>query len=156
MTSADVGSTPLSTATSPSTVNLNATSADSSNASMGELLSDISRDFSTLMRQEVELAKAEVKESATRAGRGAGMFAGAGVAGHMVLIFLSIALWWALGNSTGRGWSALIVAAVWLAIAAVLALRGKKEMQNVNGLPRTADTAKKIPNAAKGHEELNR
>ncbi|WP_354176581.1 phage holin family protein, partial [Arthrobacter nitrophenolicus] len=58
------------------------------NASLGELLGDVTRDLSTLMRQEVELAKAELKQSASRAGKGSGMLAGAGVAGHFVLVFL--------------------------------------------------------------------
>ena len=57
------------------------------------------------MRQEVELAKAELRESATRAGKGAGMFGGAGLAGYFVLLFLSIAVWWGLGDHLGRGWS---------------------------------------------------
>jgi len=69
--------------------------------SIGELLADVSEDITTLMRQEVELAKAEIKQSATRAGKGAGMFAGAGIAGHMVLLFVSIAVWWGIGDHTG-------------------------------------------------------
>ena len=60
-------------------------------ASIGELLSDISSDLSTLMRQEVALAKAELTQSAKQAGKGGGMLAGAGIAGHFVLLFLSIA-----------------------------------------------------------------
>ena len=124
-----------------------------SRQSLGDLFGDISTDLSTLLRQEMELAKAEAKQSATRAGRGAGMFAGAGVAGHMVLLFLSISLWWGIGDKTGHGWSALIVAAVWAVIAAVLALRGRTEMQAIKGMPKTAATVKKIPNAVTGHEE---
>ena len=77
------------------------------------LLGDVSKDLSDLVRQEIALAKAEATQSATRVGKGAGLLGGAGVAGHFVLLFLSIALWWGLGNSIGRGWSALIVAAVW-------------------------------------------
>jgi hypothetical protein len=122
-------------------------------ASIGELLSDISSDLSTLMRQEVALAKAELSQSAKQAGKGAGMLAGAGVAGHMVLLFISIALWWSIGNATGRGWSALIVAAIWAIIGAILASMGRKEMKNVTGVPRTADTVKKIPSAVAGNEE---
>jgi len=124
--------------------------------SLGELVGEITSDLSTLMRQEVELAKAELTQSAKRAGKGAGMFAGAGVAGHFVLLFLSIALWWALGNAIGHGWSALIVAVLWGIVAAVLALRGKKEFAQIQGMDRTADTVKKIPNAIKGNEEENR
>ena len=121
--------------------------------SVGDLLAAVSTDLSTLMRQEVALAKAEVTQSAKQAGKGAGMFAGAGVAGHMVLLFVSIALWWGIGDKTGRGWSALIVAVIWAIIAAILAARGRKEMKNVTGVPRTTDTVKKIPSAVAGNEE---
>jgi len=124
--------------------------------SLGELVGEISNDLSTLMRQELELAKAEAKQSATRAGKGAGMFGGAGVAGHFVLLFLSIALWWGLGMAIGHAWSALIVAVIWGIIAAVLAVMGRKEFAAMRGLDRTAETVKKIPNAVKGHEEMNR
>lgn len=121
--------------------------------SVGDLLAAVSTDLSTLMRQEVALAKAEVSQSAKQAGKGAGMFAGAGVAGHFVLLFLSIALWWAIGNAIGRSWSALIVAVLWAVVAAILAARGRKEMKNVTGVPRTTDTVKKIPSAVAGNEE---
>ena len=124
--------------------------------SLGDLLADISRDVSTLMRQEVALARAELAQSAKNAGVGAGMVAGAGVAGHMVLLFLSIALWWGLGSAMGHGWAAVVVALVWAVIGAVLALRGRTELRRFPGLSQTTDTAKKIPNALAGHEEKNR
>jgi len=54
--------------------------------SVGVLLADVTRDISDLMRQELELAKAEARQSATRAGAGAGMLGGAAVAGHFVLV----------------------------------------------------------------------
>jgi hypothetical protein len=120
--------------------------------SVGELLADVSQDITTLMRQEVELAKAEIKQSATQAGKGAGMFAGAGVGAHMVLLFLSIAAWWAIGDKTGHGWSALILAGIWLVIAALLALVGRSEFKTMGGIPQTTDTVKKIPDAVKGNE----
>lgn len=124
--------------------------------SIGDLFSDVSKDLSLLMRQEVELAKAEAKQSVARAGRGAGMLAGAGYAGHLMVLFLSVAAWWAIGNGTGRGWSALIVALVWAIIAAVLAVMGRSQLKAVQGLPRTAGTVKKIPDAVKGNEEALR
>jgi len=127
----------------------------SSGRSIGETLAEISRDITTLMRQEVALAKAEAKQSVTRVGKGAGMLAGAGISGHMVLLFLSIAAWWGLGDSMGHGWSALVVALIWLIIAAVLALAGRKSIQSAEGLPQTADTVKKIPSAVKGNEETS-
>lgn len=122
-------------------------------SSVGEIFADISRDFSLLIRQEMELAKAELRQSATKAGKGAGMLGAAGVAGHFVLLFLSIALWWGLGNEIGRGWSALVVAVLWAVVAAVLAAIGRKEMKQVKGVPQTTATAKEIPNALKGNED---
>jgi hypothetical protein len=119
--------------------------AKAETSSLGELLGDVTRDMSTLMRQEVELAKVELKQSATRAGKGGGMLAGAGVAGHFVLIFLSVALWWALGGLMGLGWSAVVVAILWGIIAAILASKGRKELKAIKGLPRTAETLQEIP-----------
>jgi hypothetical protein len=123
-----------------------------SRPSIGELLSDVSQDVTLLMRQEVELAKAEIKQSATRAGKGAGMLGAAGVSAHFAVLFVSIAGWWALGDSIGRGWAGLVVALIWAVIAAVLAITGRKEMKTVSGLPKTAETVKKIPDAVKGNE----
>ncbi len=114
-------------------------------SSLGDLLGEVTRDMSTLMRQEVELAKVELKESATRAGKGTGMLAGAGVAGHFVLLFLSLALWWALGNLMGLGWAGVVVAVIWAIVAAVLASMGRKELNAVKGMPRTAETLQEIP-----------
>ena len=122
-------------------------------SNVGELFADISRDLSTLIRQETELAKAELRQSATQAGKGAGMLGGAGVAGHFVLIFLSVALWWGLGNATGRAWSALVVAAIWALVAAVLAAPGRRELKQVQGIPQTTETAREIPDALKGNED---
>ncbi|MCB5274962.1 hypothetical protein BJG92_02500 [Arthrobacter sp. SO5] len=119
--------------------------AKAESSSLGDLLGDVTRDMSTLMRQEVELAKVELKQSATRAGKGSGMLAGAGVAGHFVLLFVSLALWWALGNVMGLGWSAVVVAVVWGIIAAVLASMGRKELKAIKGLPQTAETLQEIP-----------
>ncbi|MEN3345364.1 MAG: hypothetical protein V7635_1940 [Arthrobacter sp.] len=113
--------------------------------SLGDLLGEVTRDLSALMRQEVELAKAEAKQSATKAGRGGGMLAGAGVAGHFVLLFLSIALWHALGELVGLGWSAVVVAVLWGITAAVLVAKGRKELQAIKGMPQTAETLQEIP-----------
>ena len=112
-----------------------------------------SRFYAENKRVSNALAKAELSQSAKQAGKGAGMFAGAGIAAHMVLLFISIALWWSIGNATGRGWSALIVAAIWAVIAAILAATGRKEIKSVPGVPQTADTVKKIPSAVAGNEE---
>ena len=122
------------------------------NASLGELLGDVTRDLSTLMRQEVELAKAEAKQSATKAGKGAGMLGGAGVAGHFVLLFLSLALMFALGALMPLGWAAVIVAVIWGIIAAVLASMGRKELKQIKGMPQTGETLSEIPPTLKPGE----
>ena len=123
-----------------------------SRPSVGELFSEVAEDLSTLLHQEVELAKAELRQSATRAGKGAGLLAGAGFGGYMVLLFASIAAWWGIGDAIGHGWSALIVAAIWLIVAAVLGLMGRREISAVPGVPQTAQTVKKIPDAVRGNE----
>lgn len=134
--------------------------AEGDNRDLGTLMGDISRDVSTLMRQEVALAKAEVAQSAKRAGTSVGMFGGAGVAAHFVLLFLSVALWWAIahllnGEKPMFGWSAVIVAVLWAIIAGVLAAMGKSNLDKVEGAPRTAESVGKIPNALKGEEAKN-
>ena len=119
--------------------------AKAEETSLGDLLGEVTRDMSTLMRQEVELAKVELRQSATRAGKGAGMLAGAGVAGHFVLLFLSLALWWALGTVMGLGWSGVVVAIIWGVVAAILAAIGRKELNAIKGMPQTAETLQEIP-----------
>lgn len=123
--------------------------AKASSTSLGDLLGEVTRDMSTLMRQEVELAKVELKQSATRAGKGSGLLAGAGVAGHFVLLFLSLALWWALGDLMGLGWSGVVVAILWAIVAAVLAAKGRKEIDKIKGMPQTAETLQEIPSTLK-------
>ncbi|MCU1513850.1 MAG: hypothetical protein JWO10_940 [Microbacteriaceae bacterium] len=117
--------------------------------SLGNLLSGVSQDISTLFRQEVELAKAELTESAKRAGKGAGMFGGAGLTGLFALLFLSIAAWWALGYLIGNAWSGLVVAVVYAIVALILFLRGRAAMKSVKGAPKTVDSLKKIPETLK-------
>lgn len=122
-----------------------------SGRSVGELVSEITTDLATLMRQELELARAEMKQEAVTAGKAAGMLGGAGFAGYLAVLFASLALWWALANGMDEGWAALIVAAVWAVVAAVLFAVGKARMRRVNARPeRTAQTLKKIPDALKG------
>ena len=114
-----------------------------SSTSVGELIGNISNDLSQLFRQEVELAKAELKQEATKAGKAAGMLGGAGFAGYLAVVLLSFALVFALGNVMDLGWAALIVAALWGAAGAVLALNGRKKLKTVDPVPhRTVDTIK--------------
>jgi hypothetical protein len=116
---------------------------------LGDLLGGITQDLSTLFRQEVELAKAELTASAKQAGKSAGMFSGAAVAGLFALLFLSITLWWAIGYEIGNAWSALIITVVYAIVAAILFTRGRAGMKSVQGAPRTVDSLKKIPDTLK-------
>jgi len=125
--------------------------ADVTNASVGELIGEVSRDLSTLMRQELELAKSEIKTEVAKTGKGVGMLGGAGFAGYMLMLFLSISLWWGLANVMDEAWAALIVAAIWAVIAAVLYVTGRNTMRTVNPTPeRTVETVKEVPGALKG------
>lgn len=122
--------------------------------SLGELVGEVSRDLSTLMRKELELAKAELSESAKRAGKGAGLLGGAGYAGLMAVFFLSVALWWGLGDLIDSlGWSAVIVAVIWGIIAGILFAIGRSRLKTVQGAPQTVETVKEIPDALKRNEE---
>ena len=135
----------------PSTGAFQSDPPDVSETSVGALIGEVTNDLSTLMRQELELAKAELKVEASKTGKAAGMLGGAGFAGYMVALFLSIALWWALANGMDEGWAALIVAAIWAVIAAVLFSIGRKRMRDVNPKPeRTVETLKEVPDALKG------
>lgn len=116
---------------------------DPAETSVGELIGNISDDLSRLFRQEVELAKAELKQEAAKAGKAAGMLGGAGFAGYLAVVLLSFALVFALGNVMDLGWAALIVAAIWAVIGAVLYANGRKKLKTVDPVPhRTVDTIK--------------
>jgi Putative Actinobacterial Holin-X, holin superfamily III len=124
---------------------------DVTSASVGELLGEVTQDLSTLMRQELALAKAEVKEEGVKAAKAGGMLGAAGFAGYMVLLFASIAAWWGLAEVMAPGWAALIVAAIWAVIGAVLFAVGRQRMREVNPKPeRTVETVSEVPGTLKG------
>ena len=113
------------------------------NTSIGELLGNISGDLSQLFRQEVELAKAELKQEASKAGKAAGFLGVAGFAGYLAVVLLSFALVFALANVMDAGWAALIVAVLWGIVGAVLYSSGRKKLKTVDPVPhRTVDTLK--------------
>src|SRR3954447_19698771 len=94
----------------------------------GDLVKELSSQVSTLVHQEVELAKAEVGEKGKKAGVGAGMFGGAGVAGLLMLASLTAFVILVLQIFLPEWAAALIVTAAWGAVAAVLALKGREKL----------------------------
>src|ERR687894_2130842 len=112
--------------------------------SLGEVMGDLTRNVSTLLQQEVALAKAELRQSGQRAGKGIGLLAGAGVAGLLFLVFLSVSAWWGLGQFIENQWSAPVVAVVWVVIAIILAMVGRAVMKRIRGIPDTTDTLGKV------------
>jgi hypothetical protein len=127
--------------------------AKAANTSLGDLVGEVTRDISTLMRQEVQLAKVELKESATKTAKGAGLLGGAGYGAGMAVFFLSVALWWALGQVMGLGWAAVVVAVIWAVIAGILFATGRAQLKQVEGAPQTVETIKEIPETLKRNEE---
>lgn len=144
-TTATTDAAGFTTATSTST-----TAGPSSDESLGTLVGNLSTNMTKLMRQELELAKAEIRDEAKKAGKGAGMLGGAAFAGWMTAIFLSTTLMWLLSKAIDLTLAALIVAVLWGAAAAVLALSGKKQLQDLNPKPeRTIETLKEDAQWAK-------
>jgi hypothetical protein len=109
---------------------------DPSDNSIGSLIGQVAGDVSKLFRQEVALAKAELKEEAAKAGKAGGMLAGAGFAGYMVAVLLSLALVFALGAVMPLGWAALIVAVIWAVVGGVLYAVGRNRLKQVDPVPR--------------------
>jgi hypothetical protein len=112
--------------------------------SLGDLFSDLSRETTTLVRQEVQLAKAELTQSATEAARGIGMLLAGGAVAYAGLLFLLLAIVFGLIEEGWDAWlSALIVGVVVVAIGAVLVLRARESLKPANLAPqKTVETLK--------------
>src|ERR1700752_5394072 len=109
-------------------------------ASLGELLSELTSDLSTLLRKEVELAKSEAREEIGQAGKAAAMLAAAGGAGGLALVVVSLAGVWRLGQGGNTALSFAIVGIAWAVAAAVLGVTGKRRLGVVQPLPQTTQT----------------
>jgi hypothetical protein len=122
----------------------NGSGADLRDRGLGELVKDLSGQLSTLVRQEAELAKAEMAEKAKKAGVGAGFLAGAGVAGLLMLGTLTAFLVLVLALAMPAWAAALIVTVLWGAVAGVLALQGRNKLREVGAVvpEKTVETVK--------------
>ena len=135
---------PASTSTRTSVKSTGDRAVGGGETSLGELVARATKDLSVLVQQEIALAKTELKKEAVAAGKGAGMFGGAGLTGLFALIFLSIAAAFAIAGLLGvdLGWGFLIVGLLYLVVAAVLALLGKKQLSKVGPPEKTIATVK--------------
>jgi uncharacterized membrane protein YqjE len=121
--------------------------------SIADIIGDVAGDVSALVRQEMELATAELKQEATKAGKGAGMFGAAGLTALLALIFASLALVYLLDNWMPAELAALVVTVLWAGVAAVLALGGKSQFKNTHPeLPKTQRTLKEDVQWAKAQK----
>ena len=112
--------------------------------SLGDLFSDLSRETTTLVRQEVQFAKAELTQSATEAARGIGMLVAGGAVAYAGLLFVLLAIVFGLIEAGWDPWlSALVVGVVVVAIGAILVLRARESLKPANLAPRrTIETLK--------------
>jgi uncharacterized membrane protein YqjE len=110
---------------------------------IGELVKDLASQTSTLVRQEIKLAQAEVTEKGKTAGRGAGYYAGAGVAALLMLGALTALIVVVLDSFLGLWLAVLIVTVLWAVVAAVLAQMGRNELRQATPpAPQTVETVK--------------
>ncbi|MGI9032472.1 MAG: phage holin family protein [Acidimicrobiales bacterium] len=134
---------------------VNPTSSPDEERPLGELLSDLTSQVQALVRKEMELAKAEVKEEVSKAGKGIGAFAAAGVVAFIAAIVLAFAAAWGLAELIATGLAFLVVGVLLLAVAAVAALKGKAKLAEVSPMPeQTVETVKQDVETAK--ESLQR
>jgi uncharacterized membrane protein YqjE len=127
----------------PANGGANATGEDPRDRGVGELVKDLASQTSTLVRQELKLAQAEVTEKGKLAGKGAGMLAGAAVAALLMLGALTALLIIALDGALPLWLSALIVTVLWGAVAGALAVAGRSALQAATPpAPQTVETVK--------------
>lgn len=120
---------------------------------LSELISNLTEDTSKLFRQEVALARAEIKQEASVAAIAVAMMAMAGALSAVALILLSLAAAEGLQRAfdIDIAWCYFIVAVVWLIVAGVLFSMGKKRLAEVNPKPeRTVESVKDVANTLKG------
>ncbi len=117
---------------------------------LGELLSEVTSKLQALVRKEIELGKAEIKQEVDKAVKGVAAFAAAAVTGLLAAIALVFAAAWGLAELVPEGVAFLIVGVLLLAVAGALAAAGKKKVSQVSPVPqRTVETVKEDVETAK-------
>jgi hypothetical protein len=120
---------------------------------IGRLVADASRDISSLVSKEIELAKSELKVSVQAGGIGIAMFAAAGFIAVLAIIMLSVAIAYFI-NWNGKGldlhWAFLIVFAFYLLLAGLLVFIGIRKVKQVKAPEKAITQGREIPKALKG------
>ena len=120
---------------------------------IGRLVADASRDISTLLSKEIELAKSELKVSIRAGGLGAGLLAGAAFIATLGVIMLSFTIVYFI-NWGGAGlalhWAYLIVTLFWFALTALMGWIGVKKLKQVGPPEKAIEQGREIPNALRG------
>ncbi|MDH2412602.1 phage holin family protein [Nocardioides sp. CER19] len=120
---------------------------------IGRLVADASRDISSLVQKEIELAKSELKVSVQAGGIGIGMFAAAAFLAVLAIIMLSVAIAYFInwnGDGLALHWAFLIVFGFYLLVAALLVLIGIRKVKQVKAPERAITQGREIPKALKG------
>ena len=124
-----------------------------SEPTIGRLVTDASRDISSLISKEIQLAKSELKVSIRAGGTGLALFAAAGFVAVLAVIMLSVAFAYLLhwnGELLDLHWAFLIVFGLYLVVAAVLGLLGFKKIKKVRPPDKAIHQGKEIPRALRG------
>jgi hypothetical protein len=111
-------------------------------SSLGELLTEMTSELSTLFRQEIELAKTEARDELGQVGKAGALIGGAALAGWMGLMLLSLALAWLLDEALNRALSFAIVGVLWAIAALILQGGARSALEGLRGLPKTRQTIK--------------
>lgn len=109
---------------------------------LGELVARATEDLSSLVRQEVALAKREITDEVAAVGKGAGLLGGAGSAALLALVFLSAGAAFGIGEALGAWAGFLVVGGAYLVAAGLLALTGKRALSRVGPPTNTIGTVK--------------
>jgi len=120
---------------------------------IGRLVTDASRDISSLITQEIQLAKSELKVSVKAGGVGVGLFAAAAFVAVLAIIMLSVAFAYLIhwnGDGLDLQWAFLIVFGVYLIVAALLGFVGYRKFKQVGPPDKAIEQGKEIPKALRG------
>ncbi|MCP1388506.1 phage holin family protein [Corynebacterium sp. TA-R-1] len=123
--------------------------------SIGTLISNATEQVSTLVRGEIELAKAEVIGEVKKGAMGGGMFAAAGVIALYSTFFLFFALAEMFASWMHRGWAFLLVFLIMLALAGLLAFLGFKKVRKIKAPEKTIESVNELKNLVPGQAQAN-